>query len=284
MTIVIDAQVHVWAADSPEHPWPVEHGQPQRAEPLGPEELLDRMDDAGVDRAILVPPTWQGDTNWYSLEAARRWPDRFAVMGRFDIAAPPRPDVIASWRGAGMLGLRLTLHTESSRRAAHEGDLDWIWAAAQQHGVPVALYVPGDLPYVDRLAQRFPDLSILLCHAGLPIEARDAQIWPALDSLRPLADRPNVAVKASALPFYTTESWPYGTVQKVLRQIVDDFGPDRTFWGSDLSRLTCPYPEAVALYRDSDVLTAREKDLVLGRGVAAWLGWDIEDEKAGASA
>ena len=45
----------------------------------------------GVDRAVLVPPLVSGfnnDTaNAYALEAAAAYPDRFAVMGRFD----PRP-------------------------------------------------------------------------------------------------------------------------------------------------------------------------------------------------
>ena len=30
------------------------------------------MDEAGVDRVVIVPPSWQGDHNEYAMEAARR--------------------------------------------------------------------------------------------------------------------------------------------------------------------------------------------------------------------
>ena len=40
------------------------------------------MDDAGVDRVIIVPPSWEGDRIDYSLEAAEAHPDRFGIMAR----------------------------------------------------------------------------------------------------------------------------------------------------------------------------------------------------------
>jgi predicted TIM-barrel fold metal-dependent hydrolase len=59
--MICDAQVHIWAADTPERPWPARH--PPHREPLGKEELLGEMDRAGIDRAIIVPPSWEGDRN-----------------------------------------------------------------------------------------------------------------------------------------------------------------------------------------------------------------------------
>jgi L-fuconolactonase len=38
------------------------------------------------DRAVIVPPGWPGDRNDYGIEAAKRYPNRFAVMGRGTIA------------------------------------------------------------------------------------------------------------------------------------------------------------------------------------------------------
>ena len=46
------------------------------------------MAEAGVDRAILVPPSWEGDRIDYSLEAAAKFPRHFAVMGRIPINKP----------------------------------------------------------------------------------------------------------------------------------------------------------------------------------------------------
>ena len=52
---IADAQIHIWAPNSPERPW--RPGQNvHREPPLGAEEVLREMDGAGVSRAILVPP------------------------------------------------------------------------------------------------------------------------------------------------------------------------------------------------------------------------------------
>ena len=47
--------------------------------------MLKEMATAGVDRAIIVPPTWAGDSNAWALEMAARYPNRFAVIGRIDV-------------------------------------------------------------------------------------------------------------------------------------------------------------------------------------------------------
>ena len=103
---LVDAQVHIWAASTPERPWRA--GQhPHREKPLGADELLREMDGAGVRRAVLIPPYWDGPRNDVVLEAARLHPDRFAVMGRLDNEPPPTRDQIPTWRRQpGMLGLR----------------------------------------------------------------------------------------------------------------------------------------------------------------------------------
>ena len=44
--------------------------------------LLAEMSKAGVDRIIIVPPSWEGDRNDLALAAAQAHPERFAVMGR----------------------------------------------------------------------------------------------------------------------------------------------------------------------------------------------------------
>ena len=46
------------------------------------------MKIAGVDRVILVPPSWDGYRNDYALEAAQKYPDRFAVMGKVPLNDP----------------------------------------------------------------------------------------------------------------------------------------------------------------------------------------------------
>jgi hypothetical protein len=62
--VIIDAQVHVWGPDTPERPWPPDGAaNAHRSVPLGKDELLRGMDAAGVDRVVIVPPSWEGDRN-----------------------------------------------------------------------------------------------------------------------------------------------------------------------------------------------------------------------------
>jgi len=84
--MIIDSQVHIWAPETPEKPYAKQDASsPHRSIPLGHEELLREMDGAGVSRCVLVPPTWEDDRNDTSLEAARRHPDRFRVMGKLKL-------------------------------------------------------------------------------------------------------------------------------------------------------------------------------------------------------
>ena len=95
--IVVDAQVHIWKPETPERPYIKEDAsKPHRAIPLTYDNLLQEMTVAGVDRAILVPPSWEGYRNDYALEAAQKYPDRFAVMGKVPLNDPASKDRIAS--------------------------------------------------------------------------------------------------------------------------------------------------------------------------------------------
>ena len=55
--LIVDSQVHIWGANTPERPWPA-RAHAQREIPLGHEQLLKDMDGAGIDRVIIVPPSW----------------------------------------------------------------------------------------------------------------------------------------------------------------------------------------------------------------------------------
>ena len=80
--LIVDAQVHIWGANTAERPWPTGRSAPHRPQPFSKDDLLKEMDAARVARVVLVPPSWEGDRNDLALEAARLHPDRFAVMGR----------------------------------------------------------------------------------------------------------------------------------------------------------------------------------------------------------
>jgi predicted TIM-barrel fold metal-dependent hydrolase len=85
--MIVDSQVHLWKAETPDWPW-VPGRVAQLPESFTIEKLVPLMDEAGVDRAVIVPPSWPGDRNDYGLEAVKRYPGRFAVMGRIPLEKP----------------------------------------------------------------------------------------------------------------------------------------------------------------------------------------------------
>jgi predicted TIM-barrel fold metal-dependent hydrolase len=56
--LIVDAQLHLWGANTPGRPWPPgRERDAQRPYPISKETLLFEMDLAEVSRAILVPPS-----------------------------------------------------------------------------------------------------------------------------------------------------------------------------------------------------------------------------------
>src|SRR5262249_12020591 len=85
--MVVDAQIHLWKAESEDWKW-VPGLQPQLPWPFTIENAIAMMNEAGVDRAVVVPPSWPGDRNDYALEAVKRYPTRFAGMGKLPLPDP----------------------------------------------------------------------------------------------------------------------------------------------------------------------------------------------------
>ena len=273
--LIVDAQVHVWGANTPERPWP-NRGVPQRATPLGYQELLREMDAAGVDRTIIVPPMWEGDRNDIGLEAAGTHPNRFAVMGRLDPEAPASRGKLATWRAQpGMLGLRFSFTAPMLQPLLTEGRMEWIWKEAEQAGVPLYVLVkPSDVRLIDAVAARHPELKLTMDHLALPLDKKDDEAFRDLRNLLALAKRPNVSVKVSSLPNFSTEPYPYSNLHPHIRRVYDAFGPKRMFWGSDLTRLASTYRQCVTMFTEGiPWLTQDDVVWIMGRGVCEWLRW-----------
>jgi L-fuconolactonase len=275
---IIDSQVHIWAANTPERPWtPGMENRAHLPEPLGAEKLRGWMDEAGVDAAILVPPSLEGDRNDLALQAAQKFPRRFSVMGRIALDRPD-PNRLKDWKNQpGMLGVRLTFHRPDTRPRLTDGTADWFWPAAEEHGIPVMVHAPERLRVLAEIAQRHPGLRLIVDHMGFASETRDDKTLAAADRLTALAEHPNVFVKVSALPCYSSAPYPYRNLDGPLRKIIQAFGPRRCFWGTDLSRMLehCSYLQGVTHFtQELNFLSAEDLEWIMGRGIAECLGWD----------
>jgi len=275
---IVDSQIHLWGPNTPARPWPEgrEH-EAQRPYPILKETLLLQMDQAGVERAVLVPPSWEGERNDLALEAAVAHPGRFGVMGRLSLTHPGSRDLVAGWRDhADMLGMRFTFHNRHNRHLLTDGSADWLWPAAEAAGIPLMVLVPGSLDILARIAAAHPGLRLVIDHVGISLRAGDTAVWDELEAVCALAQHGNIAVKASGVPHWSGEAYPFRDLHGHLRRLFDAFGPKRMFWGTDLTRMACTYYECIHMFTDHlPWLGGSDLEWVMGRGVCEWLGWDL---------
>lgn len=276
--MIIDSQVHIWGPETTDKPYMKEDASnPHRATPIRCEELLEVMDANGVQRTVCVPPTWEGYSNEESLRAARLRPDRFAVMGRIAVYKPESRTLLAGWKKQpGMLGIRIAFHQGRSKLWLEDGTADWLWDGAERYNVPIMAFAPDAVPKLGEVAERHPGLRLIVDHMGLSSALRGKSLEPAVADVLKLARFSNLAVKVSALPCYVDEPYPFPTLHPLIHRVVDAFGPQRSFWGTDLSHLTCPYKQCLTLFTEElKFLSESDKEWIMGRGIAEWINWPL---------
>jgi len=274
--LIVDAQVHLWKAESPDWPW-VPGRTPQMPEPFTIEKLVPLMDEAGVDRAVIVPPSWPGDRNDYGIEAAKRYPDRFAVMGRIPLEKPESAALLPKWKEQpGMLGVRVTFLGPAAAWLT-DGTADWFWPAAEKARLPVMFLSPGRASEFARIAEHHPQLTLIVDHMGVNLDlVKAGKLGDAIEQTTALAKYPNVSVKLSAAPNYSTETYPFRDFTPHIRRLFDAYGPQRCYWGTDITNgfVKATYKQRITHFTEElTFLSEQDKDWIMGRAILARLGW-----------
>jgi L-fuconolactonase len=212
------------------------------------EDLLARMAEAHVERAVLVPLASDDD---YVAEALRDHPDRFAVVAVADAATQGREpglDPVAAlerrresfpfhglrtqWLGDPAVALAESPMLPVLRHMAATGLVLWTYLTRDQLGL------------LEALPSTVPDLPIVLNHLGFcPHGMRvDRYGRPRFEdpfppgSLEPvlrLARHPATRVMFSGQYALSAEQPPYRDLDPVVHALVDAFGPRRLLWASD---------------------------------------------------
>lgn len=151
--------------------------------------------------------------------------------------------------------------------------MDWLWPLAEEIGLPIALCGPTLLPIVESVASRHPGLKLTIDHLGFVGFTPDHGLIQA-DGLLSWARFPNVAVKLTGAPDYASDAYPYRSMHDTVHELYDAFGPERLFWGSDITRLKCSWRESVTMFTEAmPWLSEADKTLIMGEAFCAWHGW-----------
>ena len=274
--IIVDSQIHMWPANRPDRPW-VPGTRPQLPEPFTIERVVPMIDEAGVDRVVIVPPTLEGDRLDYAQEAVRRYPGRFAIMGRIALNDPTTARRFPTWRQQpGVLGIRLNIAGNETAWLT-DGTADWFWPAAEKAGIPVMFLTSGQTNLFARIAERHPQLTLIIDHMGISSETlRNKKMPEAVDQSVALAKYPNVSVKLSSAPLFSSEAYPFRDVTPHVRRLFEAYGPRRCYWGTDVTNsfAKASYRQRVTHFTEElPFLSEDDKDWIMGRAILERLGW-----------
>src|SRR5256714_13500951 len=277
--MIVDAQVHLWKVSGPDYPWNA--GAKRRLpEPVAVERVVPLMDEAGVDRVVIVPPALN-DVNSYALEAVRRYPNRFAVMGRIPLEDPKSAALLPTWKQQpGMLGVRVTFNTPETLAWLSDGTADWFWPAAEKAGLAIMFLAVGAVPRFAGIAERHPQLTLIIDHMGLNSSSRANRVTEmipaAIDQAVALAKYPNVSVKFSGAVGNSLEPYPFRDMTVHVKRLFDAYGPQRCHWGTDItnSLVKASYLQRVNHFTEElSFLSESDKDWAMGRAILARLKW-----------
>ena len=271
--LIVDSQIHIWQNGkmSPHH---------RQIPTYSVDDALTEMASAGVDCAVIHPPSTLGEAvHVYAVEAVRRHPAKFCILGHFDLTSADRENIVAHWRErTGMVGFRFTLKQPHEKKWWTDGSLDWFWGACEKAGLPIGLLAGGgEMAVLAKIASRYPRLKLHIDHIGRGsvIEGlQDDAVFADLKDMLALAKYPNIAVKLSGAPSYSSQPYPHKNIHGYLRQIVEAFGAERCFWGTDITRMPCSYRQCVTMFTEElPWLKGRDLEQVMGGAIVNWLRW-----------
>lgn len=242
----VDAHVHVWKAD-PRYPWAPGAKVPDKD--ASAEMLLQLMADAGVERTVIIQVIHYTWDNRYLADVLKAYPKKFRGVARVNPEDPAAPDQLSRLtEEQGFHGVRIS----PSGNAAG----DWIrgplmpplWKRCRDLKVPMTVLAPVTrMPDVSRLADQFPDLTIVIDHmADSPLNQPGE-----LDQLIALKRYPKLFVKISHSWSLSKQPYPYLDSQEQIKRLYNAFGPRRLMAGSDwpLVERYCTYAQAIDIAR-----------------------------------
>ena len=273
---IIDSQVHVYAANTPDRPW---HTVPNWPGHVTGDEMVEAMDAVGVDGAIFISAfsMYRYDAS-YAIEVRNAYPGRFGLVKPVDPLDPAVAEVIAEWKNTpGTVGIRIMMPKDAGLDADDPG-IKLILHEAMRHDFPVNILCWGNLDAGKAVIDGHPDNRFIIDHLGI-VQPRTPPAppdpWADLPKVLDLASRPNVVIKVSGACTLSHAGYPYSDIWDPLARVFDTWGLDRCLWGTDWTRAFAlvNYKQAVEPFRLTDLLTESERATLMGGACARAYGW-----------
>ncbi|MDP9792212.1 putative TIM-barrel fold metal-dependent hydrolase [Catenuloplanes nepalensis] len=183
--------------------------------PFDPRRILDRMDAAGVDMAMVCSLA-QRIENDFIAGLVKAYPDRFIGFGQVMPQADGALDEITRMRDLGTSGLKLhpSLH---GYHVADHGLLDPVFERCAELGMPILINALDDAfcsPLaIEEVAKGHPTVPTIIAHMGA--------VWNVPEAIIVAERNPHIYLETSA------------TLIADVRRAYARLGPDQILFGSE---------------------------------------------------
>ena len=233
----VDTHQHFWNLGEVAYPWLVPAYGPIYRD-FDADELAPQLAAAGVDKTVIVQAmdSYADTDSMLAIAEAYDW-----VAGVVGWVPIHDPDETAKkldeyGRNPYFKGMRHLIHEETNP--------DWVVQKQVIEGLTiladrgltfdVVAVFPNHLAHVPTLAEKVPDLKMVIDHLAKPPQG-DAERATWREQLAAAAESPNVYAKVSGLNTVTPdfENWTYEDIKPLVDYAVEQFGADRLMFGSD---------------------------------------------------
>lgn len=268
----IDAHSHIWPPETDK--FPLVAGQTKKD--LNPpsftdDELMAIARPEGVGRVVLIQHSvYHLFDNSYLIDAVRRHPDRFRIVGMVDDHQAAVGAEMKKLLPQGVTGFRITPFIRKDQPAKWletAGMIDMWKTAAETRQAMCCLINAEHLPGVDVMCEKNPDTPVVIDHfarIGVDGQMRDDDI----KALAKLARHKHTSVKISAYYALGQKKPPHLELIPMIKRLHEAFGARRLMWASDSPyqiQGVNTYKDSISLVRDKlDFVTADERKELLG--------------------
>ena len=269
--MIVDSHFHCWQPSRGDYGWLTPALAPLYRD-VRVEDWLAQARPLGVEAGVLVQAAPTLAETQFLLDRAEAHPAVLGVVGWVDLLAPDAPAQIARLASFPKLkALRPMLQDIADPGWILNPALGAAFEAMVAHGLVFdALVKPMHLPRILTLAQRHPDLVIVIDHGAKP-DIANALWQPWADDLARIAAQTAAVCKLSGLLTEAGAAPAPDAARRWAQHVLACFGPQRVLWGSDwpVLELASDYAawwnEVQALLVDS---SAAERAAVLGGNAA----------------
>src|SRR5207302_1368324 len=112
--------------------------------------------------------------------------------------------------------IRMTFGFKPKTEQIDDGSLDWYWAACERYRIPLMLNLPGMAEKAAAIAEKHPELTVVIDHMGLQHGAAAEQVTEQ-EKVIGLARHAKIHVKVSCVPNYSDQPYPHRDIWPYLR-------------------------------------------------------------------